>query len=531
MPVSPARIERRAIALPARPESTGGQRGSTPVRAAGRARTPRTANHTSGPSGLSGRALALVLVASFMVVLDFSIVNVALPSIRQALGFGGDSVEWVVTAYAITFGGLLILGGRLADILGRRRMFVVGLATFAGASLVAGLTGDASLLVAARALQGASAALVAPASLSIITAHYVEGPGRTRALGLYGATASIGFVAGQVLGGVLVQYTTWRSIFLVNVPVGLAAALLARLLLARDHPRGAFHIDASGALLSTIAVGALVFAISEGAVLGWSHVLVIGSLALAVAAMAGFVLVERVHPHPLVDLGLLRRPGLRTAGILTLLLGLWTAGELVVLSVYLQQSLHDSPLVTGLVIAPQGLVGFVTGMFGVRLVRRLGMRGLLMLATASTGAGFLILMDLPSSGHYSPLFAAVVLVGFGTVGTVFGTTVLAASGMAASDQGLVGGVVNTTRQVGAAVGVAVLVALADGSHARLGISTVNGDRTAMLAAALIAFTGTLVAWVGTRPRAAVGQDVSVAVTQMEPSCTAGDVPTRLRRSA
>jgi EmrB/QacA subfamily drug resistance transporter len=532
MPVSPARFERQAIALPARPESRGGRRGSTPVRAAGRARTPRTANHTSGPSGLSGRALALVLVASFMVVLDFSIVNVALPSIRQALGFGGDSVEWVVTAYAITFGGLLILGGRLADILGRRRMFVVGLATFAGASLAAGLTGDAGLLVAARALQGASAALVAPASLSIITAHYAEGPGRTRALGLYGATASIGFVAGQVLGGVLVQYTTWRSIFLVNVPVGLAAALLARLMLARDHPRaGGFHIDASGALLSTIAVGALVFAISEGAVLGWSHVLVIGSLALAVAAMAGFVLVERVHPHPLVDLSLLRRPGLRTAGILSLLLGLWTAGELVVLSVYLQQSLHDSPLVAGLVIAPQGAVGFVTGLFGVRLVRRLGMRGLLMLATASTGAGFLILMDLPNSGHYSPLFAAVVLVGFGTVGTVFGTTVLAASGMAASDQGLVGGVVNTTRQVGAAVGVAVLVALADGSHARLGISTVNGDRTAMLAAALIAFTGTLVAWVGTRPRAVVGQDVSAAVTQMEPSSTAGDVPTRLRRSA
>jgi len=277
--------------------------------------------------GLTGRALALVLVASFMVVLDFSIVNVALPSIRRSLDFGGNSVQWVVTAYAITFGGLLILGGRTADILGRRRMFVVGLILFAGASLAAGITGDAGLLVAARALQGVGAALVAPASLSLITAHYVEGPRRTRAIGLYGATASIGFVAGQVIGGVLVQYTTWRWIFLVNVPIGVTAALVAPFLLAHDRPRGkAIHVDVTGGILSTTAVAALVFAVSEGPVLGWGQVLVVGALVLAMVAVAGFVVVERAHPHPLLDLRLLRRPGLRTAGILTMLLGVWTAG-------------------------------------------------------------------------------------------------------------------------------------------------------------------------------------------------------------
>jgi MFS family permease len=428
-------------------------------------------------------------------------------------------------------------------------MFVVGVLLFAAASLAGGLTGDAGLLVVARAVQGVGAALVAPASLSLITAHYAEGPGRTRALGLYGATASIGFVAGQVLGGVLVQYTSWRWIFLVNVPFGVAAALVAPVLLARDRRRvHAPHIDVSGGILATTTVAALVFAVSEGPVLGWGHSLVIGALSLTVAAAVAFVMVEKSQRDPLIDLALLRRPGLRTAGILTLLLGVWTAGELVVMSLYLQQSLHDSPLVSGLVIAPQGVVGFVTGMFGARLARRIGMRWLLVSATAATGAGFLFLMHLPLQGPYSPLFAAVVLVGFGTVGTVFGSTVLAASGMADSDQGLVGGVVNTTRQVGAAIGVALLVAIADGSNARAGLSTVHGDRTAMAVAAAAALTGTVVSWFGTRARnpkrLAVPAPVAEAATARAAVAIAApvaapvaatssrtDVPTQLRRTA
>jgi EmrB/QacA subfamily drug resistance transporter len=452
-------------------------------------------------AGLSPPALALVLAASFMVVLDFSIVNVALPSIHHDLGFGGNTVQWVVTAYAITFGGLLVLGGRIADTLGRRRTFTVGLLVFAAASLAAGLTGDAILLVAARAIQGVGAAIVAPASLSLITARVAEGPRRTRALGLYGATASIGFVAGQVLGGVLVQYATWRWIFLLNVPVGIGAALLTRRILAPDRRRSRpAHLDVLGGILVTVAVAFAVFAISEGPVLGWLHPLVIGALVVAAMASIGFVAVERTHADPLIDFRLLRRRGLRTAGILTLLLGAWNAGELVVMSVYLQQTLHDSPVAAGLVIAPQGVAGFLTGMFGVRLLRRFGMRTFLMATTAAVAAGFLVLVNLPAGGHYSPLFAAVVLVGFGTAGTVFAATVMASSGMAQSDQGLVGGVVNTTRQVGAAIGVAVLVAIAEGPHARAGLATVSGDRTAMVAAALAGLCATAVAWLGTRPR-------------------------------
>jgi EmrB/QacA subfamily drug resistance transporter len=472
-----------------------------------------------------------VLVASFMVVLDFSIVNVGLPSIRRALGFGGDSVQWVVTAYAISFSGLLILGGRIADLFGRRRSFIAGLLVFASASLVAGLSRDAAMLIAARAIQGVGAAMVAPASLALITARFVEGPRRTRALGLYGATASIGFVAGQVLGGVFIQFLGWASIFLVNVPVGVVAAFLAHRLITSDRERGNIaHLDLVGAFLATTTVAATVFGVSQGTVLGWAHPLVEGSLALAALCLVGFILVERVHAHPLVDLSLLARSNLRVAAILSLLMGAWTAGELVVISLYLQQTLHDSPLVAGLVIAPQGVVGFVTGMMGSRLVRRVGMRRLAIASTLATGIGFLALTALPSSGHYSVVLLAVLLVGFGTVGTAFGTTVMAAAGMADTDQGFVGGVINTTRQVGAALGVALLVAVAEGAHATTGTTTIVGDRMAMLITAFIGLSGTVIAWFGTRSGAAIVAAPSTThVGAANPALTTNcSVPTRRR---
>lgn len=454
---------------------------------------------SSSPHVLSPVALSLVLVASFMVVLDFSIVNVALPSIKDSLGFTGDSVQWVVTAYAITFAGLLILGGRIADLFGRRRCFIVGLLVFAFASLAAGLSPDALTLVVARAVQGVGAAIVAPASLSLITSRIGEGSRRTRALGLYGATASIGFVAGQVLGGVLVQYFGWASIFLLNVPVGIVAAFFATRIISSDRTRGNIaHLDVAGAILVTVAVASVVFGVSDGAVLGWAHPLVISSLVVAIASSVGFVFVERVHAHPLLQLRLLARANLSSASIITLLMGAWNAGELVVLSLYLQQTLHDSPLAAGLVIAPQGIAGFAVGIFGSRLIRRVGMRRFLITSAASAALGFLALIAIPSSGHYGPALVAVVLVGFGNVGVLFGATVMATAGMADSDQGLVGGVINTTRQVGAALGVAILVVIAESAHAATGTSSVHGDRLAMLVSACIAFAVVPVAWHGTR---------------------------------
>ena len=240
--------------------------------------------------------LALILVAAFMVVLDFSIVNVALPSIERELRMPADAVQWIVTGYAISFGGLLILGGRAADLFGRRRMFVVGLIAFSLASLAGGLAQDPVLLIAARVVQGAGAAIVAPAALSLITTGFPEGPERTRAIGLYGAVSSVGFVAGQVLGGVLVQFSSWRAVFLVNVPVGLAAAALSPSILGAAKTRAAKHVrrqqrarrlDVRGALLITVAVTLVVLAVSQGVVLGWSSPLVIASVVVAAAAVAG----------------------------------------------------------------------------------------------------------------------------------------------------------------------------------------------------------------------------------------------------
>ena len=389
-----------------------------------------------GPARYRGAGLALILVAAFMVVLDFSIVNVALPSIQRELGFAASAVQWVVTGYAITFGGLLILGGRAADLFGRRRMFVAGLIVFSAASLAGGLAHDPVLLVASRAVQGVGAALVAPAALSLITTGFPEGPERNRALGLYGATSSIGFVAGQVLGGVLVQFTTWRAVFLVNVPVGIAAVLLTPRLLGRSHEeRARRRLDVGGAALITGAIAAVVFAVSQGGSAGWTSPVVLGALVAAVAAGTAFAMVERRHPDPLVRGDLLQLPYLRKGGALILLLGVWNGGEMLVLSLYFQQVLHDSPLMTGLAIAPQGIVGFVAGTLGARLAARLGIRRLLVLTNGAAMLGFLVLTQLPATGGYSPLLAAVTFVGFGTAGTAFGAMVTASRGVADGDQG------------------------------------------------------------------------------------------------
>ncbi|MHB1497637.1 MAG: MFS transporter [Acidimicrobiales bacterium] len=445
----------------------------------------------AGPGQL---ALVLILLASFMVVLDFSIVNVALASIQRDLGFAASSVQWVVTGYAITFGGLLVLGGRAADLFGRRRIFLVGLVVFSLASLSGGLAEDPVLLVASRLVQGGGAAMVAPAALSLITTNFKEGQARNRALGAYGAVASLGFVSGQVLGGVLVEFITWRSVFLVNVPVGLAVVLLGPRVLPESRLGGsAKHLDIGGAFLITAGVAFLVYAVSETGAVGAGSPLVFGGFAFAVLALAGFLAVERRHPAPLVPLRLLHLPNLRRANLMMALMGLWNGGELIVLSLYMQDSLHDSPLITGLAVAPQGVIGFTAGAFGARLLRRVGIKWLNVLTAATALVGFLVLTQLPTSGSYGPALAAVTLVGFGTAGIAFASTVEASMGMDDADQGFVGGAVNTSRQIGAAVGASLLPAVAEavGKHGQ--VASITGDSAAMLVAAVAAGVAVLVA--------------------------------------
>jgi MFS family permease len=403
-----------------------------------------------------------------MVVLDFSIVNVALPSIERELGVTTAVAQWVV-------------------------------------------------------IQGVGAAAVAPAALSLITTSFPQGPRRTRAIGLYGSISSVGFVSGQVLGGVLIEWTSWRSVFLVNVPFGLAAALLAPRIVGSDRAPGTrkpaaasgastspgassasasggasgatpARLDIRGAVLITAAVALAVFAISQAGELGWTSPLVLAALVVAIAASAGFAAAEARHPEPLIRPRMLLRPGLRNGALIALLLGLWNGGEMLALSLYLQQALHYSPLATGLVIAPQGVAGFTSGLLGPKIAARFGVRRTLVLAGAIAAVGFVALAWLPSAG-YSPLLLMVMPVGLGTAGTSFGSMVLVSRGMADRDQGLVGGVVNTSRQIGAAIGAALLPAIAEA------VGGVTGDRAAMLAGACAAFAATVIAVLASRASA------------------------------
>jgi len=463
-------------------------------------KSPQLVRASAEPEGLGRIDLALVLVASFVVVLDFSIVNLALASIQRELGFSATALQWVVTAYAITFGGFLILGGGLADRYGRRPMFVVGLLVFTSASLVGGLANGPELLVAARAIQGIGAAIVAPAALALITSGFREGGPRNRALGLYGATASVGFVGGLVLGGMIVQLLGWRAVFFVNVPVGLVAASLSlRYLPNLAHQAVIGALDVGGGLLITASIAALVYAVSEAPLVGFGARDVLLAVILCVTSLAGFVVLERHHPHPLVRFEVLQLPTLRAANAITLLLGVWSGGEMIVMTLYLQEGLHYSPLLSGLAIAPQGVVGLVTGLAGPRLVARLGLKRLLMLTATMTGVGLLMLAGATAVGTYPIMLAAVSLVGFGTAGTIFAATVGASNGVSDAEQGLAGGLLNMSRQIGAAIGAAVLLSVSEmGPRASGVITSVAGDREAMLAAAAVALMAVPVAGFGVK---------------------------------
>lgn len=443
-----------------------------------------------------------------MVVLDFSIVNVALPSIERELAVTTTVAQWVVTGYAIAFGGLLILGGRAADLFGRRRMFMAGLAVFSLASLSGGLAQDPVLLIVSRVIQGAGAAIVAPAALSLITTSVPEGPQRTRAIGLYGSISSVGFVSGQVLGGVLIEWTDWRSVFLVNVPFGLVTMALASRLLAPDRPgtgarngAPAGRLDIRGAIGITAAVSLAVFAISQAGDLGWTSPVVLSAFAAAVAAGAAFVMVESRHPQPLIRPALLLRPGPRDGAVVAVMLGLWNGGEMLALSLYLQQFLHYSPLATGLVIAPQGVAGFTAGLMGPKIAGKFGVRRTLVAAGTIAAAGFVALSWLPSAG-WSPLLLMVIPVGLGTAGTSFGAMVLASRGMPDSHQGLAGGLINTSRQVGAAIGAALLPSIAEAIHG------VGGDRDAMRTAAAAAAVAAVIVLMSARSAAIASRATS-----------------------
>ncbi|MEV4570386.1 MFS transporter [Nonomuraea sp. NPDC049419] len=395
--------------------------------------------------------LALLCAAQFMVVLDVSVVNVALPSIAEALAVGPRGLAWVGNAYALTFGGLLLLGGRLADLYGHRRIFVAGLAVFSAASLAGGLADTAGLLIAARAGQGVGAAILAPATLTVLTAVFPEGPRRTRAIAVWTAVSLAGGTAGNLIGGALTQYLSWRSILLVNVPIGLACLVAARRLPARPGRRRG-RLDVLGALTATAGLVALAYGVSG------SVVAVVGGCAL----LGLFVLVEtRVAAVPLIPPSLVRARAIWLGNAAMLLAGACLNPMWYFLTLSLQNVLGYEPLLTGLAFLPHTLLTMLVGLRVTPwLMRRTGDRVLIVTGALIGAAGFLWQSRLGPGGDYVTAVlgpAALISLGGGLLNTPL--TVTVTSGVASEDAGAASGLMNTAKQIGGALGLATLVAL------------------------------------------------------------------------
>src|SRR5438876_3713728 len=357
--------------------------------------------NTAGPDPRRWQALALVCVAFFMTVLDVSIVNVALPSIGHSLHFSQTGLQWVITAYAITFGGFLLLGGRAGDILGRKRMFMVGVALFSLASLVCGLAGSTGVLVAARAVQGVGGAIISPATLSIITTTFDEGRERNKALGIWGAMGGSGAAAGVLFGGILTSYAGWAWIFFVNVPVGVAVLVLTRPLVRESRIPGLHGFDFPGAATITASLALLVYGISKAPDVGWSSGRTIGILLASAALFATFLVIETRTSSPMVPFRIFRVRTVTGANVVGFLLGAVIFANFFVLTLYVQQLLHYSALKAGITfLATAGTVIPAAGL-SQALVTKLGVRPVLVTGLVLMTGGMLWYTQIPPHGHYA----------------------------------------------------------------------------------------------------------------------------------
>ncbi|MGE0027095.1 MAG: MFS transporter [Thermoleophilia bacterium] len=406
--------------------------------------------------------LAIACLGQFMVILDVAIVTVALPAMRADLGFSATGLQWVVNAYTLTFAGFLLLGGRAADLFGRRRIFIAGLALFTAASLVCGLAPGPETLVAARAVQGLGAAVLSPATLTILTTTFTEPRERARALGIWSAALASGGATGALLGGILTDTLSWRWIFLVNVPVGVAGIVAARAVLAERRGEGTRSLDLAGALLVTGSLTALVYGLVRTDVVGWGSPQTAAALVISAVLMAAFLVVEtRVAASPLVPLGLLRRPSLAGANLAMLCVGGSMFAMWYFASLYLQGVLGESPLRAGLAFLPASLAVIAGAQAGARLVPRLGPRRLLVVAPLVIAAGLVWMSQVSADGSYATdILGPIVVAAFGLGLSFPPGTYAATSGVAPRDAGLASGLVNATRQVGGAVGLALLATIA-----------------------------------------------------------------------
>src|SRR5437667_4586286 len=406
-------------------------------------------------------ALILLCVAQFVVVLDASIVNVALPTIGSALHFSEGNLPWVVNAYVLTFGGFLLLGGRVADLLGRRRVFMGGLVLFAVASLLGGLSSTSSQLIAARAVQGVGAALLSPAALSIVTTTFADGAERTKALGVWGAVAGSGGAAGVLLGGVLTQGPGWEWVLWVNFPIGLIAAAIAPTLIAESRSEGQRrHFDFAGAVSVTAGLSLLVYTLVDANSAGWGSTRTISLLAGSAALLLAFVLIEQRSRAPLMPFSILRLRTVTGANVVGLLTGASLFSMFFFISLYMQQVLGYSAIHAGLSYLPLAVTIIVAAGVASQLVTRIGFKPVLAAGMALIAGGLVWFSQVPVGGGFltdilGPALVAAVGLGFAFVTT----TIAAVSGVSDSEAGLASGLINTTQQVGVALGLAVLSAV------------------------------------------------------------------------
>jgi EmrB/QacA subfamily drug resistance transporter len=409
-----------------------------------------------------GVALLVIATAQLMVVLDASIVYVALPHIQAALGFSGSGLEWVVNGYALVFGGLLLLGGRLGDLLGRRRMFIIGLAVFAVASLLGGLATSQAWLLAARAVQGAGGAIVAPTALALIATTFPEGRPRSRAMGVYAAMSVAGAAVGLIAGGLLVTYASWRWVLFVNVPIGIGVALAALAVLPRLPGRSNGRFDLPGAITGTGGLAALVYGLSSavtgtGGTSHWGDTSVVVPLAAGAALLAAFAIIETRSPHALLPVRLLRSRD--RVGAYLIMLGVGTAlfGVLFFLNLFVQGVWGYSALRTGAAFLPMTAAMFVASSIAATLVSRIGARPLLVTGAAVSAGALYWLSRLTEHGTYAgALLGPTLVIGAGLGLLYVPVQLVALNRVADADSGAAAGLLNVGRQVGGSIGLAVL---------------------------------------------------------------------------
>ena len=404
-----------------------------------------------------GISLALVLCAQLMIVLDLTVVNIALPRIQHGLGFSAASLSWVLNAYSLTFGGLLLLGGRLGDILGRRRVFMAGLAIFTLASLAGGLATSAPLLLAARAVQGVGGAIASPAVLALIVSSFPEGKDRTRALGIFTGVMMGGASLGLVLGGMITEWASWRWVLFVNVPIGVAVILAAPRFLPETE-RQAGRLDVAGALTSTAGMSALVYAFIRAASNGWSDRLTLAAFVAAAALLAAFLVIESVSPHPVTPLRLFADRGRATSFLVRLLLVAGMFGMFFFLTQFLQEVLGFSPLRAGIAFLPMTAALFAVSRLAPRLVPRFGPKPLMVAGLLPVVAGMAWLSQIgPATTYASGVLGPMLLLGTGMGVAFVPLTMASLHGVAPQDSGAAASMVNVMQQIGGALGLAILV--------------------------------------------------------------------------